>query len=189
MDNRLYERRKELGLTLEDVGNIVGVTKSTVKKWESGYIENMRRDKIALLAKALKVSPLYIMGIDAGPDEANDENYIKLQLESNTVEPEPNYYLNNETNKIAKEVYNNPELREFFHNPGRKLMDNYGQLSDTNKKKVVNYSENLLKIQKMEEEQLSLIPDAAHDRTDIPDSDRTAASIQAEDDIMDDPNF
>jgi len=88
MDNRLYERRKELGLTLEDVGNIVGVTKSTVKKWESGYIENMRRDKIALLAKALKVSPLYIMGIDAGPDEVNDENYINLQLESNTVEPE-----------------------------------------------------------------------------------------------------
>ena len=44
MDNRLYERRKELGLTLEDVGNIVGVTKSTVKKWESGYIENMRRE-------------------------------------------------------------------------------------------------------------------------------------------------
>ena len=65
MDNRLYERRKELGLTLEDVGKIVGVTKSTVKKWESGYIENMRRDKIALLAKALNVSPLYIMGIDA----------------------------------------------------------------------------------------------------------------------------
>ena len=31
--------------------------------------------------------------------------------------------------------------------------------------------------------------DAAHDRTDIPDSNRTAASIQAEDDIMDDPNF
>lgn len=39
------------------------------------------------------------------------------------------------------------------------------------------------------EEQTYLIPDAAHDRTDIPDSDRTAASIQAEDDIMDDPNF
>ena len=28
MDNRLYERRKELGLTLEDVGKIVGVTKA-----------------------------------------------------------------------------------------------------------------------------------------------------------------
>jgi repressor LexA len=60
MDDRLSKRRKELGLTLEDVGNIVGVGKSTVKKWESGYIENMKRDKIALLAKALQVSPAFI---------------------------------------------------------------------------------------------------------------------------------
>lgn len=62
--NNLYNRRKELGLTLEEVGNIVGVSKSTVRKWETGYIENMKRDKIALLAKALKTSPLYIMGIE-----------------------------------------------------------------------------------------------------------------------------
>lgn len=61
MESRLQQRRKELGLTLEEVGNIVGVSKSTVKKWESGSIENMKRDKIALLAKALRVSPLYIM--------------------------------------------------------------------------------------------------------------------------------
>lgn len=63
-DNRLFERRKELGLTLEEVGNIVGVGKSTVRKWETGYIENMKRDKIELLAKALKTTPLFIMGIE-----------------------------------------------------------------------------------------------------------------------------
>ena len=51
-------RRKELGLTLEQVGNAVGVSKSTVKKWETGFINNMKRDKIALLAKVLQVSPL-----------------------------------------------------------------------------------------------------------------------------------
>lgn len=83
MDNRLYERRKELGLTLEEVGNIVGVSKSTVKKWESGYIENMKRDKIALLAKALKVSPLYIMGIDCSPEQSNNNDYTHFQIESN----------------------------------------------------------------------------------------------------------
>ena len=33
-------------------------------KWETGYIENMKRDKIALLAKALRVSPLWVMGMD-----------------------------------------------------------------------------------------------------------------------------
>lgn len=63
MSNRLKERRLEIGLTLEDVGNIVGVGKSTVRKWENGMIENMKRDKIALYAKALKVSPLFIMDI------------------------------------------------------------------------------------------------------------------------------
>ncbi len=62
--DKLAERRKELGLTLEEVGEIVGVGKSTVRKWETGDIENMKRDKIALLAKALKVSPSFIMGIE-----------------------------------------------------------------------------------------------------------------------------
>ncbi len=66
MDNptKLLLRRKELGLTLEEVGRIVGVGKSTVRKWETGYIANMKRDKIARLAKALQVSPAYIMGLD-----------------------------------------------------------------------------------------------------------------------------
>ncbi len=54
--------RLELGLTLEEVGQIAGVGKSTVRKWESGQIANMRRDKIALLAKALRVTPAALMG-------------------------------------------------------------------------------------------------------------------------------
>lgn len=61
--DHLKRRRLELNMTLEEVGNIVGVGKSTVRKWETGDIENMKRDKIALLAKALKTSPLYIMGL------------------------------------------------------------------------------------------------------------------------------
>lgn len=59
---RIYTLRKSLGLTLEDVGQIVGVGKSTVRKWETGDIENMRRDKIAKLAEALHVTPAWLMG-------------------------------------------------------------------------------------------------------------------------------
>ncbi len=51
-------RRQELGLTLENIGDYVGVGKSTVRKWEHGDIENMKRDKIALLSEILKLSPL-----------------------------------------------------------------------------------------------------------------------------------
>ena len=57
----IERRRTELDLTLEEVGNAVGVSKSTVKKWESGFIENMRRDKIAALADILKISPVALI--------------------------------------------------------------------------------------------------------------------------------
>lgn len=55
---KIFERRKALGLTLEDVGNAVGVGKSTVRKWEKGMIKNMKRDKIAALAKLLQMDPV-----------------------------------------------------------------------------------------------------------------------------------
>ena len=58
----ISERRKALHLTLEDIAHHVGVSKSTVKKWESGYIKNMKRDKMALLAEILRISPIDLLG-------------------------------------------------------------------------------------------------------------------------------
>lgn len=83
MESKLQQRRRELGLTLEEVGNIVGVSKSTVKKWESGYIKNMKRDKIALLAKALRVSPLYIMDTTCDFAIFNGDETIDMILYKN----------------------------------------------------------------------------------------------------------
>lgn len=57
----IYERRKELGLTLEEVGNAVGVGKSTVRKWENGMIKNMGRDKLAALAAVLRLDPVMLV--------------------------------------------------------------------------------------------------------------------------------
>ena len=62
MARKIKELRKEKGLTLEQVATIVGVGKSTVRKWETGMIANMRRDKIAALARALGTTPTYLMG-------------------------------------------------------------------------------------------------------------------------------
>jgi len=55
--NLIKERRKALGLTLEQVGEQCGVGKSTVRKWESGMIKNAGRDKLVLLSRALHLSP------------------------------------------------------------------------------------------------------------------------------------
>ena len=62
MAKRIKNLRQEKGLTLEQVADVVGVGKSTVRKWETGMIANMRRDKIADLAKALGTTPEYLMG-------------------------------------------------------------------------------------------------------------------------------
>ena len=60
----IKQRRIELGLTMADVAQSVGVSEATISRWESGDIANMKRDKIVSLAKALHVSPSFIMGWD-----------------------------------------------------------------------------------------------------------------------------
>ena len=62
ISRKIKELRLKRNMTLEQVANIVGVGKSTVRKWETGMIANMKRDKIALLAQALGTTPAYLMG-------------------------------------------------------------------------------------------------------------------------------
>ena len=76
----LRDRRNELSLTQRQVANQVGVTEATVSRWESGDIDNMRRDKIAGLANALRVSPLLIMGVDDAEHFYKPVNSDELKL-------------------------------------------------------------------------------------------------------------
>ena len=69
-------KREELGLTLEEIGKIVGVSKTTVQRWESGEIKNLRRDKIGKLANALGVSPSLLLG--DMPSEENTPDIFKI---------------------------------------------------------------------------------------------------------------
>lgn len=61
---KIKERRLALGLTLEELGNKVGVGASTVRKWETNFIKDMKSDKVQKVAEALNVSPAYLMGWD-----------------------------------------------------------------------------------------------------------------------------
>ena len=64
MGQRIRDRRIALELTLDELGKRVGVGASTVRKWETGYIKDMRSDKIQKVADALDVTPAYLMGWD-----------------------------------------------------------------------------------------------------------------------------
>ena len=77
----INKRRIELSLTLEDIGHATGVSKSTVKKWETGFISNMRRDRIDSLAKILRVDPSVFIENDINYNEA-----ISSSLRFNSID-------------------------------------------------------------------------------------------------------
>lgn len=139
MGEKIYNLRKEKGLTLEELGNLVGVGKSTVRKWEKGMIANMKRDKISKLASALNVSPAYLMGweMDDG-DIGNAFSYDSLEFEIDNMKS----LSPNEKNHLKA----------------------YIQLWEVNRNKVDNYTQQLLSIQQMEND-VALA--AAHERTDV----------------------
>lgn len=99
MGDKIRELRTKKNMTLEQLGDLVGVGKSTVRKWENGMIANMRRDKIAKIADALGVSPAYLMGWD----EVKPSDQSKH-----------NYYLDDDTAAMAQALFEDKNYRLLF---------------------------------------------------------------------------
>lgn len=153
----IRKRREELDLTYEQLGNMIGVGKSTVRKWETGMIENMRRDNIVSLAKALNISPAILMGWE---DTDEKENNIDLS---------------------TKEVILLKSFNKLNSEDKDKVIDYAKLLSSQNKyNKVVE----LPKIEKQTCEESNkeyLTPIASHDR----DGEYTKEEYKHDDNLMD----
>ena len=63
----IKQLRKEHHLTQDQLGEIVGVKKSAIAKYEHGAVQNLKRETIKKMADYFHVRPSYIMGIS---DEA-----------------------------------------------------------------------------------------------------------------------
>ena len=59
---RIKKRRKELGLSAEQIAEKLGVSPATIYRYESNDIMNMRIDKLEPIAKVLRTTPAYLMG-------------------------------------------------------------------------------------------------------------------------------
>jgi transcriptional regulator with XRE-family HTH domain len=62
ISEKIKSRRDNLGLTLQEVGDHIGVSKATVQRYESGEIKNLKLETIEKLAEILKTTPAYLMG-------------------------------------------------------------------------------------------------------------------------------
>ena len=63
-------RRKELGLSAEQIAEYCGVNPSTVYRWESGDTEKIPSGQLRKLAEMLKVKPSFLI----------DDDHIKIML-------------------------------------------------------------------------------------------------------------
>ena len=73
----LKERRIALGYTQAYVAKLVGVSESTISRWESGNIANMKRSYIVAYANALRLSPADIVGAkDTEEAEASESSLV-----------------------------------------------------------------------------------------------------------------
>lgn len=61
---RIKKRRKELGLTAEQVAEALNVSRATVYRYESAEIEKLPIDIIEPLSRILQTTPEYLMGWD-----------------------------------------------------------------------------------------------------------------------------
>ena len=69
---RIKQRRKELGMSADKLGEILGKDRSTIFRYEKGDIENLPLDILQPIAKALNTTPTYLMGWEdkkSTPDE------------------------------------------------------------------------------------------------------------------------
>ena len=63
---RLKELRKQRGLTLEYIAEVLGTSKQTIHRYENGVISNIPHEKIEALARVLGVDPATLMGWNDG---------------------------------------------------------------------------------------------------------------------------
>ena len=74
MSTRIKELRQAHDMTLLEVANRLGVSESTVQRYESGAIANLKYDTIIDLANLFGVDPCYLMGWISPLHEADGEH-------------------------------------------------------------------------------------------------------------------
>ena len=74
---RIKELRSNCNFTMVDLAEKVGVSKSTIAKWENGYVDNMRQDRVKKLAEIFNVSPAYIMGYDDIEQKEREQRFTE----------------------------------------------------------------------------------------------------------------
>ena len=82
LSNRIRAKRIELNYSYLDLANITGISKSTLQRYETGFIKKIPIQQIKLLATALNISPSYLIGWE---EENKTTETYKCETNNNLV--------------------------------------------------------------------------------------------------------
>ena len=80
----LRQRRKELGLTLKQVADAVGVSEATVQRWEAGTM-SIRYNRVVKLAEVLRVNPQEFFGWHVDVNAVKEALMKAIEEDENSV--------------------------------------------------------------------------------------------------------
>ena len=113
---RIKERRLKLEMSYQDLSDATQISKSTLQRYETGYIKKVPINQIEILAKALHTTPSYLMGWDARPSPSlsltqQEETHIKKYRQLDADGKERVDYVLNMEYKLANERAEKEEQR------------------------------------------------------------------------------
>ncbi len=74
LNEKIRKRRLELGLSVSQVAERIGVSRQTVNSWENGNIESLKVNNLFSLCNALLITPNDLYEI------SSDKNGIETQI-------------------------------------------------------------------------------------------------------------
>lgn len=57
----IRQKRTELNMTQEQLGNLLGVNRAAINKWETGRVTNLKRETIKKLSEIFQISPALLV--------------------------------------------------------------------------------------------------------------------------------
>lgn len=146
---RIKQRRKQLQMSADDVADLLGVSRSTIFRYENGYIEKVPANILEKLAEILKTTPAYLIGRQDYYTDTRELNIDPITWHNSTVKFEDEILLK----ETADDTYRT-DVGSRFIEPGTIHDDSdklaaitaiYLTLTDAEKKKAYDYFINLSK--------------------------------------------
>ena len=100
---KIKQARLQKGLTQEELGNIVGLQKSAIAKYENGRVVNIKRSTLQKLAKALDLRGSDLI-IESNPKEAATLHARVLMDTELMISIEQYYELSDEKKKMVRDL-------------------------------------------------------------------------------------